>query len=137
MAINFGGGVASAVVVAATSIGGGTASGILWNNAGVLAAGPTLMAADGTITMAAGVKLRSTASNNLILSGSGSNDWFVTTGANLVGNNNNAISTGAPSGGTLALWKLGSRVAAVSALDTTQYLQVEVAGTPYKLALIS
>lgn len=45
--------------------------------------------------------------------------------------------SGAPSGGTAGVWKFGIRVAAVSALDTSQYLQVDVGGTAYKLALIS
>ncbi len=38
---------ASSVVVGTTTISGGTASGILWNNGGVLAAGPALTSATG------------------------------------------------------------------------------------------
>ncbi len=48
-----------------------------------------------------------------------------------------SLATGAPSGGASGVWKFGIRVAAVSALDTTQYLQVDVGGTLYKVALIS
>ena len=46
-----------------------------------------------------------------------------------------AITTAAPSGGTAAAWKLGVRVAATVALDVTQYIQLDVGGTLYKLAI--
>ena len=46
-----------------------------------------------------------------------------------------SLTTGAPAGGTAGAWKLGIRVAAASVLDTTQYLQVDIGGTAYKLAL--
>jgi hypothetical protein len=48
-----------------------------------------------------------------------------------------SIQTGAPTTGTAAAWKLGSRVAAAVALDATQYIQVEVGGTFYKLAIVT
>jgi hypothetical protein len=48
-----------------------------------------------------------------------------------------ALKTSAPSGGTAGEWKLGSRVAATVALDTTQYVQVDIGGTLYKLAIVS
>jgi hypothetical protein len=41
----------------------------------------------------------------------------------------------APTGGTAALWKFGIRVAATTIHDVTQYIQLEVNGTLYKLAL--
>lgn len=52
-------------------------------------------------------------------------------------NNNGSIQTTAPSGGTAAAWKLGSRVAATVALDTTQYIELDVGGTLYKLAIVT
>lgn len=45
------------------------------------------------------------------------------------------ITTGAPNGGTAGAWKFGVRVAATVALDTTQYLQVDIGGTLYKLCV--
>ncbi len=47
------------------------------------------------------------------------------------------ITTGAPSGGTAAAWKLGVKVDAVVVLDTAKYLQVDIAGVAYKVALAS
>jgi hypothetical protein len=60
---------------------------------------------------------------------------FVTTGALIA---SSSITTAAPSGGTAAAWKLGSVVTGIAAtLITTSYLQVDVGGTLYKLALIT
>jgi hypothetical protein len=47
------------------------------------------------------------------------------------------VTTGAPTGGTAAAWRLGSRVAAAVALDATQYIELEVGGTLYKLAIVT
>jgi len=47
------------------------------------------------------------------------------------------IKTAAPNGGTAGAWKLGIRVAATTTLDTTQYLQVDIGGTLYKVALVT
>lgn len=49
----------------------------------------------------------------------------------------NGIKTDNPTTGTAAAWKLGSRVAAAVALDATQYIQVEVGGVFYKLAIVT
>jgi hypothetical protein len=48
-----------------------------------------------------------------------------------------SIQTGTPNGGTAGAWKLGIRVAATVALDTTQYIQLDVGGTLYKVGLVS
>jgi hypothetical protein len=48
-----------------------------------------------------------------------------------------SVTTGAPTTGTAAAWKLGSRVAAAVALDATQYIELDVAGTLYKLAIVT
>ena len=48
-----------------------------------------------------------------------------------------SIKTSAPSGGTANLWKLGSRVAASVSLNTTQYIEIDIAGTLYKLATVT
>ena len=48
-----------------------------------------------------------------------------------------SIKTAAPTTGTAAEWKLGSRVAAAVVLDATQYIEVEVGGTFYKLAIVT
>lgn len=47
------------------------------------------------------------------------------------------LKTAAPSGGTAGVWKLGVRVAATVALDTSQYLQVDIAGTLYKVGIVT
>ncbi len=46
---------------------------------------------------------------------------------------NGGVKTSAPSGGTAAAWKFGSLVTATVAPDTTRYIQLDVAGTLYKL----
>jgi hypothetical protein len=48
-----------------------------------------------------------------------------------------AIRTFTPTGGTAADWRLGRRVAATVALDVTQYIEVEVSGTLYKLGIVA
>ena len=48
-----------------------------------------------------------------------------------------AVRTAAPTTGTAANWKLGSRVAATVALDTTQYIELDVGGTLYKIGVVT
>lgn len=48
-----------------------------------------------------------------------------------------SITTGAPTGGTSGVWKLGVKVDATTALDTAKYLQVDIGGTLYKVALVT
>ena len=50
---------------------------------------------------------------------------------------NSFIRTGTPNGGTAAEWKFGQRVAATVVLDTTQYIQLDVNGTLYKIAIVT
>jgi len=47
-----------------------------------------------------------------------------------------SIKTAAPSGGTAAAWKFGSRIANTMTLDDSGYIELEVGGTLYKLALV-
>ena len=47
-----------------------------------------------------------------------------------------SITTGTPNGGTAGAWKFGSRVAAAVALDATQYIELDIGGTLYKLAIV-
>jgi len=47
------------------------------------------------------------------------------------------LKTSTPVGGTAAYWKFGQRVAAAVALDATQYIELEVGGTLYKLAIVT
>lgn len=58
---------ASSIIVGTTTISGGTANGILWKNAGVLAAGPALTDSTGNITPAAGAKVLGAPGSSLIL----------------------------------------------------------------------
>ena len=46
-----------------------------------------------------------------------------------------SIQTSAPSGGTANPWKLGSVTSNVVAFDTSKYVQVEINGVAYRLAL--
>jgi hypothetical protein len=70
---------------------------------------------------------------------------FNTTGTATIDVNGNAgnisgignITTGAPTGGTAAPWKLGSRVAATVVVNTTEYIELDVGGTLYKLATVT
>jgi hypothetical protein len=48
-----------------------------------------------------------------------------------------SITTGAPTTGTAAPWKFGSRVAAAVVLDSTQYIELDISGTLYKLAIVT
>lgn len=45
------------------------------------------------------------------------------------------VRTGAPAGGTSGAWKLGSYVSSTTTFDTTGYLEVEVDGGTYMIAL--
>jgi hypothetical protein len=49
----------------------------------------------------------------------------------------NGIKTSTPTGGTAAAWKLGSRVAATVVVNTTEYIEVDIGGTLYKLATVT
>lgn len=59
------------------------------------------------------------------------------TGGGHVATFTGALVTGAPSGGTAAQWKFGVRVAATVALDTTQYVELDVGGTLYKVGVVT
>jgi hypothetical protein len=48
-----------------------------------------------------------------------------------------SLKTDAPTGGTSGTWKLGVRVAATTLLDATQYIEVDIGGTLYKVALVT
>jgi hypothetical protein len=48
-----------------------------------------------------------------------------------------SLTTGTPTGGTAAAWKLGSRVAATVVVNTTEYIEVDIGGTLYKLATVT
>ena len=47
----------------------------------------------------------------------------------------NALITGAPAGGTAGAWKGGILITAASVFDTTRYIQLDVDGVLYKLAV--
>jgi hypothetical protein len=48
-----------------------------------------------------------------------------------------SVKTGAPSGGTADTWKLGTKVASSVVLDDNDYLEVEVGGVAYRVALVN
>jgi len=48
-----------------------------------------------------------------------------------------ALETANPSGGTSAAWKLGSKGTAAVTLDTAHYVEIDIAGTAVKLAIVT
>jgi hypothetical protein len=48
-----------------------------------------------------------------------------------------SVKTGAPSGGTADTWKLGTKVASSVVFDDNDYLEVEVGGVAYRVALVN
>jgi len=48
-----------------------------------------------------------------------------------------SFTSGAPSGGTAGVWKLGIRVAATVVVNTTEYIQLDIGGTLYKIPTCS
>jgi hypothetical protein len=66
---------------------------------------------------------------------SGIAQWTLTSGGNI--EQTGSIKTGAPTTGTAAAWKLGSRVAATVVVNTTEYIEVDIGGTLYKLATVT
>lgn len=61
--------------------------------------------------------------------------WAGSTNITILGVIAAGLQTAAPVTGTAGVWKLGIRVAAAVVLDTTQYIQLDVGGTLYKLAV--
>ena len=57
---------------------------------------------------------------------------LFTTGALTIAD---ALTTGAPAGGTAGAWKFGVYVTGAAVLDAAHYVQLDVGGTLYKLAL--
>ena len=83
--------------------------------------GTITLANGGTITTEWGISQESTTAKNQFLGVSSTfGGW---------------IQTGAPNGGTAAAWKLGSYITAAAVLDAAHYVQLDVGGTLYKLAL--
>lgn len=87
---------------------------------------------------------------------SGSYKWAITSGGHLLTSTDNtydigasgatrprngyfggSLTTGAPNTGTAAAWKLGTLVTAAVTPDTTRYIELDVAGTLYKLIVAS
>jgi predicted heme/steroid binding protein len=69
------------------------------------------------------------ASTNWLRFSDGSNTFRVTKGA--------AVVTAAPTGGSAKPWKLGSVVATTVALNTGNFVEVEIDGTFYRLAIVN
>ncbi len=77
---------------------------------------------------AGGIQLTALGTNkSIVLIPNGSGTVQATTG----------YVSSTPSGGTAGTWKFGIRVAATVVLDTTQYIQLDVGGTLYKVAIAS
>jgi hypothetical protein len=74
---------------------------------------------------------------NLYLREPGVNDQFIFYAGGNFEATNGSIKTAAPTTGTAAAWKLGSRVAATVVVNTTEYIEVDIGGTLYKLATVT
>ena len=76
------------------------------------------------------------AGGGFYISNDGSTQHFLLTSA---GNAEIAgsVKTGIPNGGSAGSWKLGVRVAATVVVNTTEYIEVDIGGTLYKLATVT
>jgi len=61
--------------------------------------------------------------------------WYVDPNGNTI--QLGSLSTVDPTSGQGPAWKLGARKAATVTLDTTQYVEVNIGGTTYKLAVVN
>ena len=111
-----------------------TYGGVTLSNA-VTGTGAMVLATSPTLTTPV---LGVAAGTSLALGGAaiGSNALAATGTANISGAVTGlSYTSGAPNGGTAGVWKLGIRVADTVILDTTQYIQLDVGGTLYKVAI--
>jgi hypothetical protein len=90
----------------------------------------------GNMTITAGTGASRTLTLRTTTAGSTATDALVLSAAQNA-TFGGSVTTSTPNGGTAGAWKFGIRVEAVSALDTTQYIELDVGGTLYKLALIA
>ncbi len=97
------------------------------NTAVVTTLACTTLAASGAVTMTANTASTSPSTGTLVVTGG--------IGASGAININGGYASGTPSGGTSGVWKFGIRVAVATVHDTTQYIQLDVGGVAYKLAL--
>lgn len=102
----------------------------------ILSGASTLTGGAGNMTITAGTGASRTLTLRTTTAGSTATNWLVGDASQNT-TAGGSITTSTPNGGTAGAWKFGIRVAAVSALDTTQYIQLDVGGTLYKLALIA
>lgn len=130
-----------------TTTSGGTATTFLSGDATqntTLAGNLTLGASTSSITGAAGnmtVTAGTGNSRTLTLrttTSGGTATAALTLDATQGGTFGGSITTSAPNGGTAAAWKLGTVVTGITAtMVTTNYIQLDVAGTLYKLATVT
>lgn len=135
-------GFGGTIGIGTTTISGGTSGRILYDNGGVIGemtttgSGTVVVLATGAtlVTPTLGVAI----GTSLALGGAtiGANALAITGTANVSGVVTAlSYTSGNPNGGTAASWKFGVRVSGASVLDATQYLQVDVAGTLYKVCI--
>lgn len=140
--------VAATLGTAATStgIGGGnintggtlTTGGTITANTAVIdgSAATTFTGGAGNMTITAGTGASRTLTLRTTTSGSTATNWLVGDASQNT-TAGGSITTSTPNGGTAGAWKMGIRVAATVILDTTQYIQLDVGGTLYKIAIAS
>lgn len=100
-------------------------------------AAATITGAAGNMTVTAGTGNSRTLTLRTTTSG-GTATAALTLDATQGGTFGGSITTSAPNGGTAAAWKLGTVVTGITAtMVTTNYIQLDVAGTLYKLATVT
>ncbi len=145
---------ATNITVGTTTITGGTASGILWKNAGVLAAGPATTNSSGALTLGNGASINFGASSDGILGATsgaflfradgshgaiinvatdGTLKFFARDGSTPAAVQLGTLSSSAPAGSSSGVWKFGALQTAAVVLDTTRSIFVDIGGVVYKL----
>lgn len=111
--------------------------------------GPLTLTSDGRVSGSSGTVMGLTFSDGKVrFTNSSVNAGFTLDGTtdnalaiqNRLGNASATLTalsyrSSVPNGGTAGVWKFGIRAAATVILDTTQYIQLDVDGTLYKLAI--
>lgn len=136
-----------------TTTSGGTATNALTLDATQNATiGGDLTISGGDLTLTGASTITGGAGNMTVTAGTGNSRTLIlrtttsggtataalTLDATQGGTFGGSITTSAPNGGTAAAWKLGTVVTGITAtMVTTSYIQLDVAGTLYKLATVT
>lgn len=128
------------LVLGTSTTAGGIITGSVSGDGLIMSGGNILISSDGGATVSGkfvtstgqfalpkNITSTSTTTGTLVVTGG-----VGISGALFIGG---AITTGTPSGGTAGAWKLGILVTAAVTPDATRYIQLDVAGTLYKVII--